>query len=98
MPQYKVTAPGFHDGKYYHPEGKRRVLTTDKPYKKKEMPSWLTDMPKESAAVKVKREAQEASQTAADAEKAEQDEKDIDKASFMGEGESAVSGSNVETL
>jgi len=95
MPSYKVIAPGFFDGKMYDPEGKRNVLHTDKPFKKKEMPSWLAEMPKETEAVRKKREAQEASAAAAEAEKAEQDQKDITTASFMGEGES---GAKVETL
>lgn len=96
MPTYKVIAPGFHNGKMYSPEGKRRVLHTDKPFKKNEMPSWLSEMPKESAAVRKKREEQEASAAAAAAEKAEQDQRDIEDASFMGEGEQ--SGGAVETL
>jgi len=97
MPQYKVIARGFFNGRLYDPDGKRPILTTDKPFKKNEMPSWLQDMPKETAAVRKKREAQEASREAADAEKAEQDKKDIADASFMGEGESS-SGSSVEVL
>jgi len=90
MPSYKVIAPGFYDSKLYDPEGKRKVLTVDKPFNKKNKPSWVGDMPKESAAVKKKREAQEASQQAAAADKAEQDGKDIAEASFLGEGESAA--------
>lgn len=96
MPQYKVIAPGFYDGKMYAPDGKRRVLHTDKPFNKKNpMPSWVEVMKPESAAVKKKREAQEESRSVADAEKAEQDEQDIKDASFMGDGEA---GSAVETL
>jgi len=104
MPSYKVTSPGFHGGKYYHPEGKRSVLFTSKPFSKKDMPSWLTAMPKESAAVKAKRESQEASQAAAAAEKAEQDQNDIANASTAGDAaetsfiDKAVAGSSVETL
>jgi len=75
MPTYKVTAPGFHGDKYYHPEGKRQVLTTSKPFtkgakSKNPMPSWLSDMPKESAALKKKREALEKAQADLDAEEA----------------------------
>lgn len=62
---YKVTAPGFHGGHYYHPEGKRKTLTVDKPFKKKEMPKWLIEMPEESIALATKREAQEKSRNAA---------------------------------
>ena len=71
MPTYKVIAPGFYDDKYYHPEGKRQVLTTDKPFtKKNKMPSWVTKMPKESAALKKKRETLEKAQADLDAEEA----------------------------
>ncbi len=96
MPQYKVIAPGFYDGKMYAPEGKRRVLHTDMPFNKKNpMPSWVEEMKSETAAAKKKREAAEKKAAGADAEKAEQDEKDIQDASFMGDGEA---GSSVETL
>ena len=96
MPRYKVIAPGFANGMLYKPNGKRSVLHTDKPFTKKNpMPSWLTDMPKESEAVRKKREAQEKSQAEADGDKSEQDKKDIQDASFLGEGEA---GSKVETL
>ncbi|MCK4518436.1 hypothetical protein KAT92_06670 [Candidatus Babeliales bacterium] len=96
MPRYKVIAPGFYDGKLYNPEGKRRVLNTDKPFTKKNpMPSWLADTPKESEAVRKKREAQETSQAEADSAKAEQDKEDIADASFLGDGET---GSSVETI
>lgn len=95
MPQYKVIAPGFYNGKMYNPEGKRNVLYTDKPFSKKEpMPTWLATMPQESEGVRLKREAREAQQAENDAEKSAQDEKDITNASFMGVGESGV----VETL
>ena len=60
MPQYKVIAAGFYDGHLYDPEGKRTVLQVDKPFtKKNKMPSWVTDMPKETAAAKKKRELYE---------------------------------------
>lgn len=95
MPSYKVIKPGFFNSEYYHPEGKRNILHTDKPFSKKEMPSWLVEMPKESAAMKKKREEQEASRKAADIEKAKQDQKDISDASFLGAGES---GNSIEDL
>lgn len=95
MPRYKVIAPGFYEKRLYSPEGKRKFLDTPKPFTKKNpMPSWLAEMPKESAAVKKKREAQEVSQQAAAADKAEQDDGDMQEASFLGEGESSV----VETI
>lgn len=46
MPQYRVTAPGFYDGKLYDPNGKRRVLTVAKAFTKKDLPSWLVLMKK----------------------------------------------------
>lgn len=103
MPTYKVKDVGFHDSHLYDPNGKRRTLTTAKPFTKKNpMPSWLEDMPEESPAVKAKREAQEQSQAAADAQKAKDDAQDIQDASFLGEGESssapAERGSAVETI
>ena len=102
MPRYKVIAPGFYEGKMYKPEGKRSVLHTAKPFTKKNpMPSWLAEMPKESEAVRKKREAQEASQATDDSDKAEQDQKDIKDASFLGDGESGnadEAGSSVTTL
>lgn len=85
MPSYKVIAPGFHGGQYYHPEGKRQVLHTDKPFPKKKLPSWLGPMPKESEAVRKKREAQEASQ--ADVEQSTEDQ--VNLASTEGDGAEA---------
>lgn len=41
MPQYNVTARGFFDGILYDPVGKHRVLTTDKPFTVKNIPSWV---------------------------------------------------------
>lgn len=93
---YRVIAPGFHGGKLYDPAGKRQILTVDKPFKKGKLPSWLAEMPSESKAVREKREAQEASQTATDQEQHQEQQQDIENASFLGEGES--SSSIVETL
>lgn len=102
MPQYKVTSPGFHGGNYYHPTGKRRTLSTDKPYTnlkgKNPMPSWLSKMPEESASAKKKREAYEAADAVEAKEKAEEDSSAIVDASFMGQGEVAQSGGKIETI
>jgi hypothetical protein len=96
MPQYKVIAPGFFEGRYYHPEGKRKTLNTDTPFtKKNKMPSWLSEMPKETEAVKKKRLAYEKQSTDAAKAKADQDQKDIDNASFMGDGEAANTGDGI---
>jgi hypothetical protein len=109
MPRYKVIAPGFFNGKTYNPNGKRRVLHTDKPFPKstkgvkkgetaQEMvPSWLKRLPDESLADEQKRKDAEAAAALAAKEKAENDRKDIGDASFMGEGEKADFG-DVETL
>lgn len=95
MPSYKVISKGFFAGKTYDPEGKRKILTVEKPFKK--CPAWLQPLKAETAAQKKKREAHEAKQEKLDAEKAEQDKQDIADASFMGEGESAGK-STVTTL
>lgn len=94
MPSYKVLTKGFHGGITYDPEGKRRVLHTDKPFKK--TPSWLQPLKAETASQKKKREADEAKTAKANVDKAGQDKADIDSASFMGGGESNDAG--VETL
>lgn len=53
MPSYKVLKPGFL-GKYYHPEGKRRVLHRDKAFPskkgKEQVPSWLQRIEDEDVA------------------------------------------------
>lgn len=99
MPSYKVLKPGFFNGRLYDPDGKRRTLHTDKPFpskdKKEQIPSWLAPLKAESAAQKKKREAAEKKAAAAATDKAEQDQKEISEASFMGEGEKS---STVETL
>lgn len=108
MPQYKVLEPGFYNGMVYDPNGKRPVLTTDKPFTKNNpIPSWLGPMPEESAGLKAKREAYEKAQAELDAAKAEQDAEELKAASTEGGGETSFFGkmkdavtrkSNVETL
>lgn len=99
MPSYKVIAPGFFGGQQYHPEGKRDVLHTDKPFPKKDgkelIPSWLKSIKAETAAEKKKRIAAEKKAKAA-ADKAKADDTDeIKGASFMGDADDS---SSVETL
>jgi len=95
MPQYRVKARGFFEGRLYDPLGKRKTLHTDKPFKKGEMPSWLCEMPAETAAAKKKRLAAAKAAKA----KAKSDNADIANASFLGAGESAPSSDPVvETL
>lgn len=92
MTRYKVKSPGFYNGEYYDPTGKRSVLTTEKPFNKKNpIPSWLAEMPKESEAVRKKREAQEKREADFNAGQVQQGAKDINEASFLGDGE-AVAG------
>jgi len=101
MPSYKVLKQGFFNGRLYDPEGKRPMLHTDKPFPNKpkskveNIPSWLESVKSESAAQKKKRLAAEKKDAAEAAEKAEVDQKEIDDASFMGEGETV---NPVETL
>lgn len=96
MPSYKVLETGFFDGRQYSPEGKRPVLHTDKSFpkgrnKKEQVPSWLERIKDETAAQKGDRN--KSSDVAV--KKAEDDQKEIDNASFLGEGEKS---STVETL
>lgn len=102
MPSYKVLKPGFFGGRLYDPTGKRPVLHTDKPFplknKVEQVPSWLKPIDKAETAAQAKaRKAAETKAANAAAKKAEQDQKDIADASFMGEGETGQS-SAVETL
>lgn len=89
MPTYQVISVGFHGGALYDPEGKRRTLTVDKPFK--DCPSWLKPIKAESAAQKKKRDAE----AKAAAEKVAQDDADIKGASFLGDPDAAA---GVETL
>lgn len=53
MPQYQVVKKAFFGGKLYDPAGKRTVLTVDKPFTEKNIPSWVKPI-KEAAPVKAK--------------------------------------------
>ena len=95
MPSYKVLKPGYQ-GKLYDPNGKRRTLHRDEPFLKGEdgeeqVPSWLERIKEETTAEKKKRVAAEKKQAAA----IKKQQKDIDDASFMGDGEQSPA---VETL
>lgn len=52
MPTYKVVKKGFYGGIFYDPDGKRAMLTTDKPLKP--IPKWLEST--KSKKVKVEEE------------------------------------------
>lgn len=100
MPRYIVKEKGFFNGMLYDPQGKRPFLYTDAPFPKgkdgkEKVPAWLERMEDESSEAAKGRKAAETKAAKAAAKKAEQDAKDIELASFMGEGESA---STVETL
>ena len=56
MPQYQVVKKAFFGGKLYDPSGKRPVLTVDKPFTEKNIPSWVKPI-KEAAPVKAKAKA-----------------------------------------
>lgn len=79
MPRYQVTEPGFYAGKLYSPDGKRRVLSVDKPFNAKNKPSWVGEEIKELTAAQKKAAAKKTSE---DAEKAEQDKIDVDAVTF----------------
>lgn len=53
MPQYQVVSKGFFGGKLYDPSGKRPVLSVDKPFTDKTIPSWVKPI-KEAVPVKAK--------------------------------------------
>lgn len=92
MPRYKVIAPGFHNGILHKPEHPRyNSVTVEKAFAKGKIPSWLKPMKAESAAETKKREADQATVD----KKVAADQKDIETASFLGEGEKSET---VETL
>lgn len=101
MPSYKVLGKGFYGGRMYDPAGKRPVLYTDKPFPskggKEQVPSWLEiiDKPETPAQAKARKAAETKAANAAK-KQAQQDQKDVADASFMGEGE--LGQSTVETL
>tara|TARA_R110002126_G_scaffold198829_2_gene346392 strand:+ start:756 stop:1061 length:306 start_codon:yes stop_codon:yes gene_type:complete len=101
MPSYKVISKGFHGGLLYDPEGKRRVLHTEKPFpskdKKEKVPAWLEATKAETPAQAKARKAAETKAAKAAKKKNEEDNKDIAEASFLGDGETATSAA-VETL
>ena len=84
MPSYKVISSGFFAGKLYRPDGKRRTLTVDKPFKK--TPKWLEPIkavtPAEKKALAAA-DAKQAKQVAEDAEK-------VEGATFIGGGSGKV--------
>ena len=84
MPSYKVISPGFFAGKLYLPNGKRRVLAVDKPFKK--TPKWLEPIKAVTAAEK----KASAAAAAALEKKVAEDAKKVEGASFI--------GGNVESL
>ena len=96
MPSYKVLKKGFFKGELYDPEGKRKVLHTAKPFelvkKKEAVPLWLQRIKPETAEQSAARKQKVVDAALA----ADEIEKDIESASFMGEGEAA--SSNIETI
>jgi len=96
MRKYEVLRKGFYDGKAYDPDGKRRVLYTEGPFpmknKKEQVPSWLKAAVAETPAQAKARKSAEGRSTAAAKKKADDDQKEIAGASFLG------APSTVETL
>ena len=102
MPSYKVISKGFHGGRMYDPDGKRKMLHTDNAFplknKVEQVPSWLEAVKGETPAQAKARKGAETKAANAAAKKAKDDRQEIADASFLGEGESVNAGSNVETL
>lgn len=99
MPSYKVISKGFFGGHLYDPAGKRRVLHTEKPFpskdKKEQVPAWLEAIQGETAAQAKARKTAETKAANAAKKEADEQQKEIAEASFLGAGET---NSNVETL
>lgn len=92
MPRYPVLKPGFFAGRMYDPNGKRRILTTDKPFTAKNKPSWVGDaIGEETDRQRKAREKKES----ADVAKRADDKKELDAVTFV--EEPSLSGP-VETL
>lgn len=94
MPSYRVKQQGFHDGRLYDPNGKRRVLHTDKPLKP--VPKWVEPMEEETAAQRKKRLAKEKKAAVAAKEAEQEKKKAVDAVTFT--EAPATTQSNVETL
>ncbi len=94
MPRYEVIKPGFLNDKPYSPNGKRKVVVTDKAFKK--CPSWLRPIKEESATQRKKREESESKISKENAKKAAQDKKDVDSVMFT--QAPSRSQASVETL
>lgn len=80
MPSYKVTQPRFHEGKLYHPEGKRSVIRRSKPYPNGKVPEGLV-LIKETAAQARKASVKAKAETKASEKKKSDDTKEIQSAS-----------------
>jgi len=111
MPNYKVKEKGFFAGKIYDPNGKRKTLHVEKAFNK--VPAWLEEVKAKEVKAKEGPSREEIkgtlkakgiefngnSKTEVLAKLlAEADTKEIETASFMGEGEQAGNNSTVETL
>ena len=90
---YDVIAPGFHDAKLHHPEGKRRTVTVEKKFKK--CPSWLK-LRKQLTAAELKAAEKAAAEAAEKAEQEQEEQKteiasvDFGEAPKPSQGEGAV--------
>ena len=95
MPRYQVTGVGFFGGVLRSPT-KHNVVHTDAPLKK--VPSWLKLMAEESPQAKAARTKKENAAKKAAAERAEQDQKDIDAVTFVEAAPGAAEVAGVTTL
>lgn len=79
MPTYEVIEQGFYKGQMYDPNGKRRILQSDAPFKP--VPKWLKAVKEvtETAAEKKKRVEDDAAMTEINA----QNKRDIDAVTFQ---------------
>ena len=81
MPRYKAIKPGYMNKVLCKPGGKHEIVQTDMPLKP--VPSWLQEIPEETAAQKKKRIAAEKKAGKEAEKKAEQDKNDTDSVTFI---------------
>jgi hypothetical protein len=93
MPSYRVKNPGFFDGVLYDPKKSHKsIVDTDMPLNP--VPSWLELIEDEKPVQRKARKAKTAAKKKANAEKAEEDAKEVDAVTFTESPKSAI----VETL
>lgn len=88
MPSYRVKTPGFYDGTYYDPAGKRPVLNVDTAFKK--CPSWLEPIKGETPQQKAARTKAENKAKEEAEEKSKEDKKAVDSVTFVTSAEATT--------